>query len=538
MPDHSNKNQKNQDRSVANQPLRRKKGSEAAFEFVDNRPEAIQLARLQEMADNSPQAANAARLQAMADNSPQAANAARLQIQMKSGSATLQLAGPEQEEKEEDLQMKAAPGLLQLADPGQEELLQGKAEPVQKRENNTGMPDGLKSGVESLSGLSMDDVNVHYNSAKPAEVQALAYTQGTDIHVGPGQENHLPHEAWHVAQQKQGRVRPTMRMAGTRINDDSSLEAEADEKGAEALNVGKRAGENLAHVPTHVVQQSGVEAIWTERGVQPFVHMSPGVIGPVQRRVEEEHTLESQTLDPVTLENVFGKFTVTRSVNSGQGDFGLRYSIVVTMVPYFAARFSKIDFVQTVRTGVGTDWKTTAADFSYSGEVDKEGMPIDEEGNPKFYEKFARTEQTTGTGWRIDMPGLRTPFYSQGHASSPDVGKYYFIGKSTPVILRDDPTILKVGYKFEAITTAMDTSNGNKFGAVEWGFRVDPGTDGNGVLVVYTPSLLEGNLTDKDITTKEAAKEREKGLQLAFKQWNEVYAEQNPRDVTKVPGVE
>ena len=185
MQDHANKSQENQVRAIANQPSLRKKSSEATSDFVDNRPEAIQLARLQEMADNSPQAANAALLQAMADSSPQAANAARLQIQMKSGSATLQLAGPEQEE-----------------------LLQGKAEPVEKIENETGMPDGLKSGIENLSGMSMDGVNVHYNSSKPAELQALAYTQGTDIHVGPGQQEHLPHEAWHVAQQKEGRVKP------------------------------------------------------------------------------------------------------------------------------------------------------------------------------------------------------------------------------------------------------------------------------------------------------------------------------------------
>ena len=44
----------------------------------------------------------------------------------------------------------------------------------------------------------MDDVNVHYNSNKPAQLQAHAYAQGTDIHLGPGQEKHLPHEAWHV----------------------------------------------------------------------------------------------------------------------------------------------------------------------------------------------------------------------------------------------------------------------------------------------------------------------------------------------------
>ncbi|MDJ0662336.1 MAG: DUF4157 domain-containing protein [Crocosphaera sp.] len=78
--------------------------------------------------------------------------------------------------------------------------------------NQTGLPDHLKAGVENLSGYSLDDVKVHYNSPKPAQLQALAYTQGTDIHVASGQEKHLPHEAWHVVQQKQGRVKPTMQM--------------------------------------------------------------------------------------------------------------------------------------------------------------------------------------------------------------------------------------------------------------------------------------------------------------------------------------
>ncbi|PCJ37331.1 MAG: hypothetical protein COA99_12840 [Moraxellaceae bacterium] len=74
------------------------------------------------------------------------------------------------------------------------------------RKNNTGLPDNLKSGIENISGYSMDDVRVHYNSTKPAQLQANAYTQGTNIHLGPGQEKHLAHEAWHVVQQKQGRV--------------------------------------------------------------------------------------------------------------------------------------------------------------------------------------------------------------------------------------------------------------------------------------------------------------------------------------------
>ncbi len=102
------------------------------------------------------------------------------------------------------------------------------------RPNNTGMPDNLKAGIESLSGFSMDNVRVHYNSSKPATVQALAYTQGTDIHVAPGQEKCLPHEAWHVAQQMAGRVSPTTNINGMPVNDNVALEHEADVMGKRA----------------------------------------------------------------------------------------------------------------------------------------------------------------------------------------------------------------------------------------------------------------------------------------------------------------
>src|ERR1700744_5422771 len=94
--------------------------------------------------------------------------------------------------------------------------------------NRTGMPDSLKHGVESLSGHDLSDVRVHYNSAAPAQMQAHAYAQGNDIHIAPGQEKHLPHEAWHVVQQREGRVQPTTQlMKGTPINDDPGLESEA-----------------------------------------------------------------------------------------------------------------------------------------------------------------------------------------------------------------------------------------------------------------------------------------------------------------------
>ncbi|MGB0932039.1 MAG: eCIS core domain-containing protein, partial [Chitinophagales bacterium] len=116
----------------------------------------------------------------------------------------------------------------------------GKKQPIQQKAdtNNTGLPDNLKSGIENLSGYSMDDVKVHYNSDKPAQLQAHAFAQGTDIHLGAGQEKHLAHEAWHVVQQKQGRVKPTVQMKGkVNVNDDSGLEREADVMGAKALQM-------------------------------------------------------------------------------------------------------------------------------------------------------------------------------------------------------------------------------------------------------------------------------------------------------------
>lgn len=124
------------------------------------------------------------------------------------------------------------------------------------RPNNTGMPDNLKSGIESLSGFSMDDVRVHYNSSKPATVQALAYTQGTDIHVAPGQEKHLPHEAWHVAQQMAGRVSPTTNINGMPVNDNAALEHEADVMGEKAVQCkGAKKGDFCPKGPLNEVFQ-------------------------------------------------------------------------------------------------------------------------------------------------------------------------------------------------------------------------------------------------------------------------------------------
>ncbi|MEM1000185.1 MAG: DUF4157 domain-containing protein [Bacteroidota bacterium] len=107
---------------------------------------------------------------------------------------------------------------------------------IQRQKN--GLPSDLQAGIESLSGMSMNNVRVHYNSSKPAQYGAHAYAKGSDIHLGAGQEKHLPHEAWHTVQQNQGRVKATGSIAGQAINDNKSLEHEADVMGKKAITVG------------------------------------------------------------------------------------------------------------------------------------------------------------------------------------------------------------------------------------------------------------------------------------------------------------
>ena len=103
-----------------------------------------------------------------------------------------------------------------------------------QQEQVTGLPDTFKASIEKLSGIPMDDVKIHYNSPKPIQIGALAYTQGTNIYIAPGQEHHLPHEVWHVVQQKQGRVMPTVQAKGVGVNDDAGLEHEATVMGQKA----------------------------------------------------------------------------------------------------------------------------------------------------------------------------------------------------------------------------------------------------------------------------------------------------------------
>ena len=84
-----------------------------------------------------------------------------------------------------------------------------------------GIPAGHPTAPEPIG------VRVHYNSPEPARLHARAFTRGSDVHLGPGQERHLPHELQHVVQQRQGRVRPDGALNGVPVSLDPHLECEA-----------------------------------------------------------------------------------------------------------------------------------------------------------------------------------------------------------------------------------------------------------------------------------------------------------------------
>lgn len=190
------------------------KGKSDAFHLVDNRQEAAAQAKMVEI------------LQRQGGD----------EDELLQGKFTTQL----QDDEDELLQGKFT---TQLQD-DEDELLQGKFETAQRQtENQTGMPDTVKQRMEDSFGTDFSSVRVHPDSSKAPEVGALAYTQGTDIHFAPGQfkpdssagQQLLGHELTHVVQQAEGRVQPTTEIGGLAVNDDVSLEHEADVLGAKAV---------------------------------------------------------------------------------------------------------------------------------------------------------------------------------------------------------------------------------------------------------------------------------------------------------------
>ncbi|MEM9489870.1 MAG: DUF4157 domain-containing protein [Myxococcota bacterium] len=105
------------------------------------------------------------------------------------------------------------------------------------------LPEEVRAEMESVMGMDFSAVRIHVGP-QAESIGALAFTRGMDIFFAPGQyqpsseegQRLLGHELTHVVQQAQGRVTTTMAVGGIHINDDVSLEREADAVGARAAH--------------------------------------------------------------------------------------------------------------------------------------------------------------------------------------------------------------------------------------------------------------------------------------------------------------
>jgi hypothetical protein len=353
-------------------------------------------------------------------------------------------------------------------------------------EERGGLPALLKAGVERLSGLSMDDVKVHRHSAEPARLRAHAFTHGTDIHIAPGQERHLPHEAWHVVQQKQGRVAPTHVLAhGAPLNDDAALEDEADRMGALA---------SRENVLGHILNDNRLPA--------------PAPVG-------------RQALQLKTVPTAYGVFE-TIKFNEFYGGDSAGVEILLKFHPdEKKVDAKKIALVQSVEQS-NERWAAFPNDPTETNRMVAPrrvggGYVIDAPGttnNPVYWnaKNLGPAEGLKGTPENANTNPREQPIlgsntnYELGHCykeSPTDVGK-----KKHPAGLWDQPTgdpAHATRKMFETTALAIEGRDENKYyGSVTWGYSMQEG--GGGAPVVNKTDIEPASEGTPTANFMEAAK--------------------------------
>jgi hypothetical protein len=145
---HADKTQENKTLPAPNSLPKQQRRGESAFQFMDNRPEAIQMRKLQEIANNSPRVQQLRAYQEMANNSPQVKQLSIYQ-------ATAENFASKTTQRKDNLE---------------EKTLKEKFEPARKNENNTGLSNHLKTGMANLSGRPLDTSPATYNNSNVAQL--------------------------------------------------------------------------------------------------------------------------------------------------------------------------------------------------------------------------------------------------------------------------------------------------------------------------------------------------------------------------------
>jgi hypothetical protein len=162
-------------------------------DLLNTRPEAVAQRELAEMMSNSPRVLQLFALSKTIHNSP------RMAAQRREVNALIGMTVQPPKDG---------------AVPAKSSQMQPEVKP-----KNAGLPDQVKSEMQPDSDMSMDHVKARCYFDKPAQLQSHASYKGDEIHLGAGQERHLPNGAGHVVQQAQGRRGPKLQMKAGAIND-------------------------------------------------------------------------------------------------------------------------------------------------------------------------------------------------------------------------------------------------------------------------------------------------------------------------------
>jgi hypothetical protein len=477
----ANRASRRQSRASTSGALLGKAGQRTGTEFDAHNERAAAHRRL---VDNSPRvSAQRKQIESAFGMPVQRQDAAEEDELLQGKFEPVQRQGPEEEEL---LQGKFE--AIQRQGPEEEELLQGKFGAAQlkqesgSRANNTGLPDNLKAGIEHLSGMSMDQVKVHYNSSQPAQLNALAYAQGADIHVAPGQEQHLPHEAWHVVQQAQGRVKATMQMKdGVPVNDDAGLEHEADLMGAKATQIW-RSEETAFEFANH-----------------PEVAARPASMADQAAPIQRAEAVSGGSFDTKRFDPYFWNQSTAATKH-----YGAKIILEFTPKSELGANGDHVSLVQSVKdeiklskkkstpSGFVTEQTSASAGNKTAGfglRTTGQGWAIDQQlydkqGNlvsldPRYAEQ--RTDQADPMKARPggDLSNLVSAggALEQGHVTSANKSG----GTWDTALLSDEPTVpvqnATISGKQEFEVTALHESGGGDayVGSVKWGWEVSGG---------------------------------------------------------------
>jgi len=351
-----------------------------------------------------------------------------------------------------------------------------KAQPFKA---NAGLPTGLQRNMETALGQDFSGVRIQRDSAEAANMGALAFTKGDNVHFAPGQfnpgttsgQNLIGHEFTHVAQQRNGVVQPTRMLGkGLAANVDKGLEAEADAFGKMAAR-----GEHIAKY----------------RAPQ---NSNTGGVATVQAK--------SQVMQFATANTHYGQFNDDGShalISGGAASFRRGCRISLRFTPNNEVDATSIAMVQTVQTVHNNANFFPNNDAAYGARAITNAGAIN---NPHT----GRSDE----GTRIDhSKSSRSPLYAVEGAGAGDTsltdtgadarfgqhGYHYYTNPNDATTLQerdaslsDGPAIGSVdvrrnsGQYFETTALAIaGNQEGTYYGSVQWGWETDAA--GNHTLV-------------------------------------------------------